>query len=73
MNMFCFERNEAPFLEIPMYDGLMFNGDATEHIGSYSEDFIGNGETVYIDYVHDCIWLADDWESSVMYRMDFTK
>lgn len=49
----------------------VFNGDATEHIASYSEDFIGNGETVYIDYKHNCVWLADDWESSEMYRMDF--
>lgn len=28
MNMFCFERNEAPFLEIPMYDGLSLKAEA---------------------------------------------
>lgn len=44
------------------------NGDLLQ---SYSVSFIDNGEGVYVDHAHSCIWVSDDTTSKI-YKINFT-
>lgn len=50
----------------------LFNGDATEHLATYKVNYAGNCESVYLDYERNCVWVADDDETSYLFRVDFT-
>ena len=50
----------------------LFNGDANKHLATYRVPFGGNCESVYIDYGNDCVWVADDDDPSVLFKIDFT-
>ena len=48
-------------------------GDAGTMLGFYSVRGIENPESICVDHVHGCIWVADDYGStSYLYRYDFT-
>ena len=49
----------------------LFNGDATEHLASYRVSFGGNCESIYLDYANSCVWIADDTDTSRLYKIDF--
>ena len=44
------------------------NGDV---IQSYGVPFIDNGEGLYVDHAHSCIWVSDDTTSKI-YKISFT-
>lgn len=44
------------------------NGDV---IQSYGVPFIDNGEGLYVDHTHNCIWVSDDTTSKI-YRISFS-
>lgn len=50
----------------------LFNGDATEHLATYKVSFGGNCESIHVDYGNNCVWIADDSESSKLFKIDFT-
>lgn len=50
----------------------LFNSDATEHLATYKVAFGGNCESVHVDYYNDRVWIADDSESSKLFKIDFT-
>ena len=48
-------------------------GDASEMLGFYSLGNIDNPEALFVDHVHSCIWIGDDYgDVSHLYRIDFT-
>ncbi len=48
-------------------------GDASEMLGYYSTGNIANPEAIFVDHVHNCIWVGDDYgDISHLYRFDFT-
>lgn len=50
-----------------------FNADATQLLGAYSVSEIANPESIYVDHLHSCIWVGDDYgDPSYLYRYDFT-
>ena len=50
----------------------LFNGDANKHLATYKVTFGGNCESVCLDYSNNCVWVADDTDSSVLFKIDFT-
>lgn len=50
----------------------LFNGNADEHLATYRVAYGGNCESVYVDYGNSCVWIADDSDSSVLYKIGFT-
>ena len=50
----------------------VFDGDATTHLATYDTDFGGNCESVYLDEANNCVWIADDSDKSVLFKIDFT-
>ncbi len=47
-------------------------GDAESLLGAYSVLTISNPESIFVDHVHSCIWIGDDYGStSYLYRYDF--
>ena len=40
-------------------------------LASYSVSFIDNGEGIYVDHAHSCIWVCDDTTSKI-YKISFT-
>ena len=42
-----------------------------EVLASYSVSFIDNGEGIYVDHAHSCIWVCDDTTSKI-YKISFT-
>ena len=48
-------------------------GDASEMLGFYSLGNIDNPEALFVDHVHSCIWIGDDYgDVSHLFRIDFT-
>lgn len=50
----------------------LLNGDATQHLATYKTNFAGNCESVCIDYARNCVWVADDSDSSALFKVEFT-
>lgn len=50
----------------------LFNGDATKHLATYKVNYAGNCESVYLDYERSCVWVADDSDTSYLFKVDFT-
>jgi len=52
----------------------MFSGDAKKIIAKYPmKSFTQNNpETVCVDHAHNCIWIADDSETSILHKVEFS-
>lgn len=51
----------------------VLTGDAKKLLGVYSVKGIANPEALFVDHLHSCIWVGDDYGStSYLYRYDFT-
>lgn len=50
----------------------LLNGDATEHLATYKVNYAGNCESICLDYDRNCVWVADDSDASVLFKIDFT-
>ena len=52
---------------------FVLTGDASEMLGYYATGDIANPEAIFVDHVHSCIWVGDDYgDVSHLYRFDFT-
>ena len=52
---------------------FVLTGDASEMLGYYSTGNIDNPEAIFVDHVHSCVWVGDDYgETSHLFRFDFT-
>ena len=51
----------------------VMTGDAEHMLGVYSVKGIDNPEALYVDHLHSCVWVGDDYGStSHIFRYDFT-
>ena len=51
---------------------FLLNGDASKHLATYKVNYAGNCESVCLDYERNCVWVADDSDASVLFKVEFT-
>ena len=56
-----------------LYKMFLFDGAATRYIASYDISKLtqDNPESVCVDHNNNCVWIADDADESILYKIEF--